>query len=511
MMRTHATIDSLTKRPFLCHNDWHMTQEDQAPKDRSSGDTSSPTSADGSHAASSAPSDQSSGENTSSEGAASTSASDASSSGDAQNRSGVSAKSKRRGTYHTILVPARLQVDTVIAALLLQEYGESTFEGVSSAQIEYVKELPEGKSAMQLEKEGVIVIDMGGGRFDHHRKTRAEEQECVSLILAKYLGIDTDPALNKILTFAQRDDVEGRGIISKDRIDRAFGFSGLFNTIVRDHPKDPHRVFQIVRPVLLAHIHEERTRNHVLPKEYMTRFDNGDVVAFTVQHKGKTIRAITIDSDRRGMIGFLRAHPSIKADIVAQRFSSGHINIVTNQQTRMDLSHVAGLVRIAELVARNASLEMVPADRLSQKGVLEDIPQWYVDTAAHSIQNGGVDPDGWPATALNLKEVQESIELGLHPRAYKKMSLSKRIKEAADVYKNMVHSFARAVDGNEDRSPTASHGRTSGGRKSGSSHGGSSMGTGNSTSNGNKRRRRRKRTGGGGQSLEQLVKQRKEQ
>ncbi len=322
-----------------------------------------------------------------------------------------------KATFHTILAPRRLQVDTAIAILLLREYGDKAFPGISKAKLEFARELPDDRKTGDLEEEGIIALDLGGGRFDHHRKTRAEEQDCVAVIVARYLKVDEDPALFKLLAFAHRDDIEGKGIISKDRIDRAFGFSGLFLNVVRDFPKEPEKVFATVEPLLLAHLREERTRAHVLPKEYMTQYDAGNVDAFVVFHQGREVRCMSIISDRTGMVGFLRAHPNIKADVVIQRFTSGHTNIVTNQERKVDLTDVAALVRLEEARKKRIPFDSLPLAKLTAKAILPEIPEWYYDTAANTIQNGGLDPEGISATQCDLRALKRAVIFGLDPQS----------------------------------------------------------------------------------------------
>ena len=322
--------------------------------------------------------------------------------------------SNEQKTIQTIFVPKRLQIDTVVALVLLRKYGEKYYPGVSTAVLTFFRQPPEGKTAEQLEQEGILPVDMLGGVFDHHRETRSQETESVSQLVAKELKIQDDPALKKLLRFAYRDDIEGKGVLSKDAIDRSFGLPGLLNNLVRQYPEDPQRVFDIVEPVILGHLAEETMRHHVLPDDYRKKFDEGKVDAFLIPFRGKELRALTIDSDRKGMVGFLKAHPNIKADIVAQRFASGHINVVTNQQLTLDLAGVAERIRLAEAKARNMHESEFDASKLRDRARTDDFPMWYLDDTSRTVQNGGIDPEGTEPTKLSLEDVKLAIVEGLN-------------------------------------------------------------------------------------------------
>lgn len=322
--------------------------------------------------------------------------------------------------YNTIITYPMLQPDLIVAVILLKKYGENKFPGVREAKVKFLTSLPKNRTGEELEGKGIICLDMGGGRFDHHRATREGEKNSVSELVASTLKISDDPGLEKIISYARRDDLEGKGIVSKDSIDRAFGMSGLIQNLNRLYPKNPEKVLQSCAPLFLAHLEEEKKRAHEYPKEYMEKYDEGKVDAFIVTQGRNDVRCITIESDMQGMVGFLRAHPEIKADVVAQRFSTGHVNIITKQWRKINLKEVAAILRVEEAKAKKIPFDTVNWREMHNKGRMKKIEEWYYDTAANSLQNGGVLPEQVNPTKLDLKDIKWALINGLDYNAFDK-------------------------------------------------------------------------------------------
>jgi hypothetical protein len=317
--------------------------------------------------------------------------------------------------FHTIICYHPLQPDTVCALVLLKKFGEKKYPGISMAKVEFVTELPKGKNAEILEHEGILCLDLGGGRFDHHKQARVLERFSVCDLVARDLGIVTDPSLEKILTYARRDDLEGKGTISRDTIDRAFGLSALIQNLNRHYLGHPEKVLETIAPLLLAHLKEEQKRAYEYPAEYRKKWDEGKIDAFVVEQvRDRQIRCVLIESDVTGMAGFLRAHPEIRADIVAQRLSSGHINVITRQERRLDLREVVAVIRVEELKAKKFPFDRVDWRGLYNKGKMREATEWYYDTAANTIQNGGMLAEITRPTNLTLQEIKRALKIGLN-------------------------------------------------------------------------------------------------
>ncbi|MDP3901228.1 MAG: hypothetical protein Q8Q38_02790 [bacterium] len=307
------------------------------------------------------------------------------------------------GAYTTIILPGKPQADTIVALFLLRSFGKERYPGVEQAKIEAMSLIEKD----QKDKEDVLLIDIGGGAFDHHGT-----QKTVSQLVAEDLRIKDDPALQRLLEYVERDERYGAGTISKDPIDRAFGLSGLISSLTRSMPENTQGVVTAVLPLLEAHYTEQKKWFEELPQEFIEKERNGKAETLEMKHKGKKIRVICIEADGQSMASYLRSQAGQKADVVAQRLSSGHVNIVTLQQKKIDLRMTAGLLRIEEADKKGRRLLVGPAD-LVEPGRIEDVPEWYYDTATNSLLNGGLHPKGTDPTRIPFVRIKEILREGL--------------------------------------------------------------------------------------------------
>jgi len=311
--------------------------------------------------------------------------------------------------FSQIILPTRPQPDTVIAVFILQTYGKTNFPGIEHARITFAPLFPKEETPESLEKKGIIAIDIGTGPFDHHA---SKTKTTASMLIAEALGVSEAPALAKLLEYAERDDFYGKGTISTDALDRAFGLSGLVVNLNKRFPNDPGKVFALVTPLIDAHHAEEVRRTEELPKEVTEQTKAGKVEDFTVRQKDKNLKVVIIESDNISLPGYLRSQLGGRFDIVAQKLTSGHINILSRPTKRPDLRKLARTIRIAEARILNKT---VPSDEkyLERPGRIEEIPEWYYDPATNSLQNGGANPQDIPKTHIAHHELKTILVEGL--------------------------------------------------------------------------------------------------
>jgi len=302
------------------------------------------------------------------------------------------------GNYHTIIIPVRPHPDVIVGLFLLKKFGSTKYPGISNAKIEMTQELPYGETATSLEEKGILALDIGQGKLDHHNGGSN-----LSQLIAKELEIDEDPSIAKLLAYAQRDDKYGLGTISTDPLDKAFGLSGLIaclNRTVEDHEK----VIEIIFPLLAAHCLEEGKRTKELPKEFEKNLQDKKAEIFDVVQDKKKLKVVVVQSDNPSMPGWLRSSIGIKADVVCQVKSSRHINILTRPLKRVDLRQLAAHLRIEEAQAKGIQLNYQAAE-LRKPGKLSEVPEWYYDNATNSILNGSANPKGILPTSISHERV----------------------------------------------------------------------------------------------------------
>ncbi len=307
-----------------------------------------------------------------------------------------------------ILLPTRPQPDTVVAIYLLKAYGEDKFPGITNALIETKPTLNIGESFESLLEDGVLAIDIGGGPLDHHGK-----QECTSELVASYLDILKDPSISQMLAYAKRDDKDGKGTISRDPLDRAFGLSGLISALNKQHTNNPDMVVSSALPLLAAH-HTAARQHHVeLPLEVANKKKTGAYEERTLTQGDKNILMVCVVSDKPSMPTYLRSQQGPRADVVVQRMEgTNHFCILSRQDRKLDLSKVAALIRMREAELAELAVRE-DATYLEQTGRIEEIPFWYFDPMTNSILNGGAHNLTVAQSAISWDELKQIVHIGL--------------------------------------------------------------------------------------------------
>lgn len=310
-----------------------------------------------------------------------------------------------------IVLPVRPQPDTIIAIYFLRRYGTKQFPGVDTATLSVDPHAqvnaPEYKDA--------ILIDVGGGMFDHHGQT---PPTTASALIARTLGIISDPSISKLLRFAERDDMRGLGTISKDQLDRAFGLSGLITAMNKTHAHDSQKVVDAVIPLIQAHHEEEIMRVHELPATFAALEKDGKITIVSVGDSTGPLRAVLIESDNISMPSYLRSQAGGRFDIVIQRRETGHINILSKprKQEKIPLERLVAVIRGAEYYMRTGNNIEKPYAELTAPAKIEEVPNWYYDPATNSIQNGGIHTDLTPATEIPWQQFPKMLELAFNAK-----------------------------------------------------------------------------------------------
>lgn len=318
-------------------------------------------------------------------------------------------------TINKIYIPSRIQVDTSIAIFLLKKFGKEKFPGIEDSSIQIEPVLDESKSEKDFLSEGIFLLDVGGENFDHHKK---DFQTTCSSLVSKYLNLENDKTINKLLILAERDDVSGKGIISNDMIDKSFGLPGLIVSLNRTHNNEPNEVYKIISPLLEAHYQDELNSTEGLPKEIEQRKKENNFFDFSVLYKGRPVHVCMTTSDDSTMTGYLRSKRGGDFDVVALWRNSGHINIITKQFQKLDLRSLVALIRKSEAMMQGISLDDM--DYLASSQRINEVPNWYYDTATNSIQNGGITPTkNISPTKISKESMIQLLKLGLSENLWK--------------------------------------------------------------------------------------------
>ena len=306
-----------------------------------------------------------------------------------------------------VIFPTRPQIDTICAYFILYTYGESEFPGLRQANINTASVPADAQKGSFIYSGDTLLLDCNDSKLDHHSKKNV----CLTDLVIDYLGLGSKRELEKIKAFARRDDLEGKGIISQDRLDKAFGLPGLLTNLNKLYPEEPDTVFNMILPLLEAHHKEELRREYEMPEEITKASKEGKFDVFTVLQKDKKLKGCIVRSDNVSIGGYLRSQLGGNYDVVVQLRSSGYMAILTKKE-RVSLRGLALVLRLEEISIKNIDPNL-SINELSSFGTLPEVPEWYYDPATNSLFNGSSSHQETPVSKINRDTIKDVVLLGL--------------------------------------------------------------------------------------------------
>jgi len=237
----------------------------------------------------------------------------------------------------TILLHESPDLDAAFSSWLLRGFGEDRYAGVQDAELKFrpVGELPEGRTAEDLEREGILAVDTGGGRFDNHGQAAPTSS---SLLVATDLAINNDRALEKLLRFVHRNDVTGEGVRSSDPTDQLLSLPTILRGLNVLFPRNPRKVVEDMHGILDA--------IYATEVDWFEALADADRAHWLTTSTGGRVMGIVSESSAAMKVGRFR-----KADIVAHR-TSRFLGIALTRRGKHDrppfLGRAAALLRAAE-------------------------------------------------------------------------------------------------------------------------------------------------------------------
>lgn len=323
--------------------------------------------------------------------------------------------SERPVRFTELLTHERPHLDEIVAIWLLRKFGEQRFPGSSTATVSFtsVRKLAEaGLKPDDYEARGMLLLGIGGGRFDEHPTLDEGRKagDCATTLVAKELGVSDDPALVKILRFVRAADVEGNA--------SPFDISYVVKLLHARYPTDPHRVIEWALVAIEAK-HQEQVRFFTVVKPEFDAKAKVEEVAVGQRR----LRMVTIDSDEDGIHKYARSEYGARAAVVIQRRSTGNVAVFGNKQAGVDLREAAKLLRLAEQVAKG---EVVTTDeeRLTAEGQAPGAEEWFYHKQGQMLLNGSLTQVDVPATRLSLDQIAELVKIGIDPTRLKPLCQS---------------------------------------------------------------------------------------
>lgn len=309
--------------------------------------------------------------------------------------------------FHTIVTHEWPHFDEIVAIWLLRKFGEEKFPGIGTAKIVFWNQggdTPDGRTAEEYEVDGVLLIGVGGGRFDEHPAMNGERKhgECAATLIAKALGVTDDPSLELLLKYVVDNDTKSAG--------HPLDIAHLATLLYQRYPKNPEKVTEWVMEGIETK-YQEQVSFWTLTKE---EYERSAEVEEVQSPRGQTITMVTVVSDSQQIAKFARFRG---AAVVIQKQPSGNVQIFTNQKLGLTLYDVAQMLRLAEQEAKG---NVVTSDwkTLASEGKVEGAEEWFFHEKLQALLNGSSTAKGVPPTRLSLDIIKEIVRIGINPDTF---------------------------------------------------------------------------------------------
>ena len=296
-----------------------------------------------------------------------------------------------------ILIPNKPHLDPIAAIYLLLDYGKEKFVGIENAEIVFWEHShdPSPEEVSHLEKDGTLLIDLGGGMFDHHGKN--DGQETSFSLVAQNLGIENNPELSALLGYIQEDDLAG-----------LHNRYGELAYMVKCMHKQETELSEVIRFTLQAlHFFQATQKDwHYTVKN---EFEEKCEVVLVKRNKNKAkIGIIESDNTQVSNYGISVAGLSV----MIQKRSTGHIMILTNKHHRIDLREIVGAIRMRELELMGQGKAVDPK-KMQFEGKSSQLPFWFYHRSLNAFMNGSDAISKAPATKVPLNEILNLVYYGI--------------------------------------------------------------------------------------------------
>jgi hypothetical protein len=315
---------------------------------------------------------------------------------------------KRQKKFKIIATHQGVHLDELVAICLLKKFGEEKFPGIRKAKVVYWNtggKTPDGRSVEDYEKEGVLIVGMCGSKFDEHpsRGDQIRKGECATTLVAKYLGVEDDPALEKIFNYVIRDDTKGGS--------HPFDLSHIIKLLHQKYPDNPTKVVRWAIEAIEAKYEEQLQFFTVTKQEFERKAKIEDIFGPNGRQL-KLITIVTIVSDDPQMNKFARSAHGCNADIVIQKNSLGNVQIFTNKKSSLLLYDVAQMIRLKEQYAKH---KVVTTDwqKLASEGNVEGVEEWFFHYEGQMLLNGSLTASAVPPTRLTLDTIRALVKIGV--------------------------------------------------------------------------------------------------
>lgn len=275
-------------------------------------------------------------------------------------------------------------------ALWMMRYFDASraiFPGVASAEIIFTdgEEKLEGKNWEEhlTSATPTVLLGTGGpGPFNEHvaggMSDREEDDACTTR-MARFLGIENDPALKRLLDYILKNDQQGHRDSALD-VATFVRAGNLYSPL-----SEWERLY------LLFHELDDFYASHKSYAECEAElYEKGTIDTF--EYKGKRRILVAIESKNPEMASFAMSKDGVEASVVIVKSPAGNVAIIGSRgkwqkremiEEPIDLKWAAAFLRQAE--ANLGKHEIADRRGLTMGGTHPEVPEWYL---AHQMRNG---------------------------------------------------------------------------------------------------------------------------
>lgn len=315
-----------------------------------------------------------------------------------------------------IVTHVRPHFDELFAIWLLKHHGEETFAGTHTARVMFVPDenILRGRTPEECERNGMLLLGTGGGRFDEHPKNGAprKDGECAATLVAKVLGISEKPEFKKLLEFSLKNDTLGIG--------SPFDLARMTNLLNSMYPDDPEKVMEWVFLGLDAKYAEQVNFFGTTAEEFARRATIHEIRS----PRGEPLRLAVIESDNEQIGKYARWDHGGNAAIVIHRKRTGHTQIYTRHKDGLTLRELAQILRFEE---QRAKKRIVTTDWriLAEEGAVTGAEEWYYHKGGEMLLNGSLTSPKVHPTRLSLSQLVQFVQIAMDATAFEEKRASR--------------------------------------------------------------------------------------
>lgn len=307
-----------------------------------------------------------------------------------------------------ILTHPRPHIDEIAALFLLYIFGEEKYPGVKAAiedrRFDFRRAEDFAMTPEEYEENGYLLLGVGGGKFDEHPVNGGgrKENECSATLVAKDLGVDQLPELERIIRFVSNSDLKASA--------NPFDISSVVKALHLQFPDDPFVAIDFGLLALRAK-YEEQRQFHI---EAKAEFDaKAQIEKVPINGlAGMSLKMVSIETDMEMVGKYIRSEKGGGADILVQKNSAGQIQIFVDKKmvpALIDLTKLAQRIRLLEQIRKSVSRMTTDPELLSAEGQTAGAEEWYFFPKGGMLLNGSHTAPNTAPTKLSLETIKSEV------------------------------------------------------------------------------------------------------